>query len=910
MVLVSMAFSHASLICAKAGSIQIDDLRCEYINDPLGIGSPSPRLSWELKSTDRGQTQSAYEILVASSTDKLADDQGDLWDSGKVVSERSVQVPYAGANLHSGQRAFWKVRIWNQSGLESRFSPVATWEMGLLAPEDWRPAQWIARNEEKIDPLAPMLRRVFAVKKAVKQARVYVCGLGYYELHLNGSKLGDHLLDPAYTDYDRRVLYATYDVTAQLRSGQNALGVILGNGWYNMQTDVGWGFQNASWRNSPRVLLKLEIEFADGSRTDLVSDDSWQCSTGPIVYDNIYGGETYDARLEKLGWDQAGYDASQWKMTMIVSAPKGRLVAQAMPAIKAFDTLKPVALAEPKPGVWIFDFGQNLAGFAELRSSGPAGTKVVLKYGERVGTNGLLDVKDISEYHTLIGPGQQFQTDTYIIKGQGKERWHSRFDYHGFQYVEVTGFSGQPDLDSLRAVFIHSAVPEAGRFVCSNPVLNKIQHATRWSYLSNLQGYPTDCPQREKSGWTGDAHLAAEQAMYNFMPAAVYEKWLNDMSDLQWTNGELPAVVPTPGFGYDWGNGPAWDSAFLLIPEYLHEYYGDTRVLAEHYAGMKLYVDYLTGHATNGIVSIGLGDWVPVKTDTPVPVTSTAYYFKDAQIVSQTAALLGHTADAEKYAALAARIKSDFNREFYHAETGSYANGSQTALSCALYQGLVTPENRSLVLSNLVATVAETGGHIDTGILGAKYILNALLENGRADVAYRIVSQTNYPGWGWWMEQGATTLWEGWNGGGSRNHIMFGDVSAWFYKALAGINSDPAAPGFKHIIIRPNCVGNLSYVRATYDSIHGPIVSDWKLDRGKFNLHVEIPANTTATVYVPHAKVNEVREGSKLATKAPGIVAYRQEPDAAVFEIGSGSYQFSSPLAGKPNDLAADPAAN
>jgi alpha-L-rhamnosidase len=900
----------AGMICVFGAGLSIQKLRCEYLTNPLGIDCVHPRLSWELHSPGRGQEQSAYEILVASSRARLADDQGDLWDSGKVVSGQSVQIPYNGEALRSGQQVFWKVRVWDQAGAASRFSPPATWEMGLLSAQGWHPARWIARNLDKNDPLAPMLRRQFTLKKTVKRARVYVCGLGYYELHLNGRKVGDHHLDPAYTDYNRRVLYVTYDVTSQLHPGTNALGVILGNGWYNMQTDVGWGFQNASWRNSPRVLLKLEVDFADGSRTDLVSDASWQCSTGPIVYDNIYGGETYDARLEKPGWDQAGYDASQWKPAMIVSAPKGRLVAQAMPPVKAFEKLKPVALTEPKPGVWMFKFGQNLAGFSQLRVRGPAGTKIVLKYGEKVATNGLLDVKDISAYHTLTGPGQQFQTDTYILKGQGEESWHSHFDYDGFQYVEVTGFPGKPDLNSLCAVFIHSAVPETGHFVCSNPVLNKIQHATRWSYLSNLQGYPTDCPQREKSGWTGDAHLAAEQAMYNFMPAAVYENWLNDMSDLQWTNGELPAIVPTPGFGYDWGNGPAWDSAFLLMPEYLHEYYDDTRVLKDHYASMKLYVDYLTGHATNGIVSIGLGDWVPVKTDTPVPVTSTAYYFKDAQIVSQTAALLGHPGDAEKYAALAARIKSDFNREFYHADTGSYANGSQTALSCALYQGLVVPENRSLVLSNLVVAVAKTGGHIDTGILGAKYILNALLDNGRADVAYRIVSQTNYPGWGWWMEQGATTLWEGWNGGGSRNHIMFGDVSAWFYKALAGINSDPAAPGFKHIIIRPNCVGNLSYVRATYDSIHGPIVSDWKLDRGKFDLHVEIPANTTATVYVPHAKVDDVREGNTPAIKATGIAAYRQEPDAAVFEIGSGSYQFSSPLAAKPNNLAADTAAN
>ncbi len=877
-----------------AANLKIEELHCECMANPVGLDVAQPRLSWVLKSAERGQKQSAYRIRVASDEQILASNCGDLWDSGRVNSDETAQIAYDGRLLKSCQRVCWNVTVWDQGGHESAVSSTSSWEMGLLKASDWQPAKWIAGGEDKSQSSAPILRQELEINKKIKQARVYICGLGYYELHVNGSKVGDHLLDPAYTDYDRRVFYVTYDVTKLLRKGRNALGVVLGNGWYNMQTEVGWGFQNASWRKSPRLLLQCDVSFSDGTKTNWATDGSWRCSTGPIVYDNIYGGETYDARLEKPGWDVPGYDDSLWRAAQVVEAPTGRLVAQMMPPIKSAQVYKPVAFTEPKPGVYVIDFGQNLSGFAELRARGSAGTQVVMNYGERVGTNGLLDVSDISQFHTLNGVGQQFQTDTYILKGKGLETWHSSFDYDGFQYIEVRGFPGRPNLDSFRAIFVHSAVPEAGEFECSNPIFNNIQKATRRSYLSNLQGYPTDCPQREKSGWTGDAHLAAEQAMYNFMPVPVYEKWLNDLEDLQWTNGELPAIAPTPGFGYSWGNGPAWDSALFLIPSYLYEYYGDRRVFNDHYEAMKLYLDYLTSRATNGVVSIGLGDWVPVKTDTPVELTSTAYYFKDAVITAQAASLLGHPADAKKYNDLATEIKADFNAKFYDARRGVYGNGSQTALSCALYQGLVESSERPGVLSNLLAAVAGSDGHIDTGILGAKYILNALSESGRPDVAYEIAARTNFPGWGWWMQQGATTLWEGWNGGGSRNHIMFGDISAWFYKTLAGINADPAVPGFKHIIIRPNCVEDLTSACAKYDSVCGPIVSDWKIAHGRFKLLVEIPANTTATVYLPDAKVEDVFEGRALAVKARGIIAFRQEQGVAAFEIGSGRYEFTS----------------
>ena len=885
-----------ALTLPALASLSPERLRCEYLVNPLGIDTPQPRLSWVLESKQRGEKQTAYQILVASQEALLKSGTGDLWDTGTVTSDQTVQVVYAGKALPSSQRCYWKVRVWDKDGKTSAYSRPACWEMGLLSPQDWQ-GQWIAPTTD-IDSLpAPLLRRSFTLDGRIAQARAYICGLGYYELHINGKKIGDHLLDPGYTRFDRRALYVTYDVTEALRRGKNAVGVILGNGWYNVQTKAVWDFHKAPWRAAPKLLMQVRVEYADGRVETIGTDSRWATSTGPITFDSIYGGETYDARAEKPGWDTADYDDTGWAMARVVPPPGGKLTAQLMPPIKADKTLKPAKLTEPQPGVFVFDMGQNMAGFAELHLRAPAGTKVVMKYGERLGKDGMLERADIAQHVVKVDTNQQFQTDTYISDGSSSITHHaSRFTYHGFQYVEVTGFPGKPALDTLSGVFIHSAIPVAGEFECSNPLLNKIWQAGRWAYLSNLQSIPTDCPHREKNGWTGDAHLAAEQGLLNYAPAAVYTKWINDLGDEQRPSGELPGIVPTGGWGYKWGNGPAWDSSFLLIPFYLYQYCGDTRVLCDHYEGMKRYVDYLTSKAKNGIVDIGLNDWAPYKTSTPADITSTAYYYRDIQIVALTAGLMGNDADASKYKDLAASIQKAFNAKFYHADTGLYGNGSQTSLSCALYQGLVEPENKARVLSNLVAAVEKTNGHIDTGILGAKYLLNALLENGRADVAYRMASQKDLPSWGWWIEQGATTLWEQWNGTESRNHIMFGDISAWFYKALAGINPDPAAPAFKHFVIKPNVVGGLTSAEACYDSVRGRIVSDWEIEHGRFKLTVKVPANATATVWVPTSDPSSVIEGGRPAMKAEGVKDSRVEAGRAVFEIGSGTYHFIAPL--------------
>jgi alpha-L-rhamnosidase len=520
-----------------------------------------------------------------------------------------------------------------------------------------------------------------------------------------------------------------------------------------------------------------------------------------------------------------------------------------------------------------------------------------MKYGERLADDGLLDQAAIAQHVLRFDKKQRFQTDTYILKGEGVETWHSRFSYDGFRFVQVTGLTERPSKATLQAVFFHTAVPETGRFECSNPLLNRIWQATRMSYLGNLQGIPTDCPHREKNGWTGDAHLAAEQAMFNYFPAAVYTKWIQDLTDEQQPDGRLPGIVPTSGWGYKWGNGPAWDSALLLIPYYQYIYYGDTEILRRNYDAMKKYVEYLGGRANNGIVKIGLNDWAPFDTKTEAGITDTAYYYVDTKIVALAARVLGKKDEEQRYEELAAKIKQAFNAKFYKSDTGLYDNGSQTALSCALYQGLVEPANKERVLSNLVAAVQARNWHIDTGILGAKYLLNALTENGRADVAYRIAGQKDLPSWGWWIEQGATTLWEEWRGDASRFHVMYGDVAAWFYKALAGINPDPDAPGFKHFFVRPNVVGELTSARGEYQSIRGKIVSDWKVVNGEFQLLLVVPANTSATVSLPVAEVARVQESGGPAEKSARLRFLRAENQRTVFEAESGTYAFSGPLA-------------
>jgi alpha-L-rhamnosidase len=784
------------------------------------------------------------------------------------------------------------VRVWSDKDVQSNWSRPQKWEVGLPTARDWQSSVWIGREGPNAANPAPFLRKDFAIQGKVRRARIYASGLAYADIHLNGKCVNASTeRDPGYTNFDKRVLYVAYDVTAQLKEGKNAIGAVLGTGWYDVHDLATWRFERAPWRGRPRLRLLLAVDYADGRTEFIPSDTSWRATTGPILTDGIYTGETYDARKELPGWDQAGFDDRSWQSANELPAPKGKLVALRCPPVAITETFAPTKIAEPKPGVFVVDFGQNFSGHARLKLKGPAGTKVVMRYSERVGKDGMIERAEIDHFMTKADPPQPFQTDTYICKGEGTETWEQRFSYSGFRYMEVTGFPGRPAKENFLGCFAHTGMESAGAFECSNELFNKIQRATRYSYLSNAQSIPTDCPQREKNGWTGDAHLAAEAGLMNFRSESFYTKWLNDFADDQTEDGKVGVIVPSGGWGHGAFN-PAWDSAYPIIADDLYEYRGDLRVFGTHYDHLRRYVDALAAKLdAAGILKFdSLGDWVPWDTETPSTFTSTAFLYLDLKIVSKAAKLLGKLDDAKKYDDLALSVQRGFNNNFYEElAPGASAIDTQTASAIALYFGLTPDYRREKVLDSLIKNI-ERQGHLDTGILGAKYVLRVLSEAGRTDLAYKLVNRREQPGWGWWIDQGATTLWEDWKGESSLNHIMFGDVSNWFFQWIAGIRQSSDSPGFDSIVIEPHPIADLTWARATYDSPHGRFVCSWhKVPKG-LQLDVVIPANTQARLSTPGYGLPT--EHGRHIGSIPGVGFGRVSAARPEVFIASGSYSF------------------
>jgi alpha-L-rhamnosidase len=881
-------------------AITIESTSCEGEEHPLGLETTSPSFSWILFSREPGQHQSAYQLHISVDEQKLLNGQSLIYNSGKTISDQSIFVSAKNFKPDSKQRYFWRVRVWDKDGAVSEWSEPAWFEMGVLDKADWQ-AQWISaptlfdwravdgRRKEiakeaspELPEPAPIFRKEFSLQKKITSARAYISGLGYYELLLNGKKVGERLLDPAFTRYDKRALYVVYDVTQNLCQGDNALGVMLGNGWYDMSSRGVWGYDHAPWRADPTFILQLEAKFDDGSVERIVSDEAWKCAPGPIVFTELRQGEWYDARQEQPGWASPKFDDTGWHSVRSARGPEGRLAATSMPPTKERRAFKPKSIKAKNSGVYVVDFGQNMAGFVRLHVSGKEGTEIELKYGEELNEKGLVDQSEIGKFVA----NTPFQTDKYILKGEGVETWQPRFVYHGFQYVEVHGFPGTPNVENLTAVAVNTSFQPAGEFSCSNELFNSIQHSTLWSYMNNYVGYPTDCPQREKNGWTGDAQLAAEAGLFNFDSRTSYIKWMQDIADEQQPSGEFAAIIPTAGWGYYWGNGPAWDCAFLLIPWYIYLYTGDDSIIKENYEPMKRYVDFLTREKSkDGIVSWGLGDWCPAKTKTPSEITSTAYYFVDAQLMQRFAQVVGNSNDAKKYADLATSIRSAFIAKFVDSITGAVGNDSQTALGCALYQGLAPDALVEIIVEKLAEDVKENGNKLDYGILGSKYVPNALADFGYRNLVYAMINHTDFPGYGHWIEQGATTLWENWEGGGSLNHVMFGDVSAWFYKHLGGIQPDPNFPGFKHFFVRPFFPADLQWAKASYKSMYGLIKSEWTRTGDKVQLNINVPVNTTATVELP-------KESTLCSPAEAPAGKAEMDSNAVQYNLGSGEYCF------------------
>ena len=1063
------------LLCAvpsAAIGANMRDLKCEYRVNPLGIDVATPRLSWVLESAERGTLQTAYQILVSSSGEALARDDGDLWDSGRVESDQSIHVAYAGRPLKSRQRCFWKVRAWDNHGHASKWSEPARWSMGLLDASDWQAewigldggenpdcladAQWIwfpdesahtveasgktrffrravnlphgreisgARltiaapsvfaiwvNGEQVakgartifaqvseidlakhlnpgentiaisasvsdksenpsglicalsaefdagEPLlvpssadwkaaanettgweqpgfdgsgwviakdlgkngtppfakvpgdefrrlpARMLRREFSVDRKITRATAYMCGLGLSGLYINGRRIGDRVLSPGLTDYSKRCLYVTYDVTGSLTGGPNAVGVVLGNGRFFAPrrtaptSSVTYGY--------PKLLIQIEIEYDDGSTKTIVSDGSWKLTCdGPVRENNEYDGEVYDARKQMKDWSRPGFDDSTWQAAAIVDAPEGVLSSEIAEPIRAMDTLRPTAITSPGPGVHIFDMGQNMVGLCRLRVNGPRGTRVQMKHAEKLTPTGTLYLDNIRSAKV---------TDTYILKGDGVEVYEPRFTYHGFRYVEVTGFPGAPDLSALEGVVIHDALERTGEFSCSSPLVNRIYRNIVWGVRGNYRSIPTDCPQRdERQGWFGDRAQVSKGEMYIFGNAALYTKWIRDMEDSQLADGGMPDLAPA--FWPFYTNSITFPTAALVIPGHLYSIYGDLRILSSHYGMMKKWIDKASATLTDHTMPRDTyGDWCvpPESLDmiwsadpnrvTNPELVSTAYFYYDLRLIARYAALLGKSDDATKYTDLADQVRDAFNAKFFDPATGVYGNGTQTSSVLPLAYGLVPEDHREQVLDHLVGNIlVKSDRHIGTGMIGCQWLMRVLSDNGRPDVACKLATQTTYPSWGYMVKQGATTVWELWNGDhgdplmNSGNHVMqIGDLLTWLHEYVAGIAPDETRPGFKHIIMRPRVVGNLTSAKAWHRSIYGRIASDWKLKNGVFEWKIEVPANTTATVYIPTSDAQSVTETGKPAATAPGVKLLRTEGSYAVFEIASGRYSF------------------
>lgn len=907
------------------------NLKCEYRENPLGIDVFQPVLSWQIETSGRNWKQSAYEIKVAGSKDLLEQDKGDIWESGKNHSSESVNIRYEGAKLISRKRYYWKVRVWDSNGKRSPWSDTAYWVCGIFEPSEWQ-AKWISSRyvEAKqgrlqiperarvILPMTPdtaalLLRKEVNVAKQPVNATAFVCGLGYYELYLNGKKVGDHVLDPNFTDYTARVNFVSYDVLNYIETGKNAIGVMLGNGWYNLPTPDLFQNEKACWKSAPKLLLNIFIEFSDGTTQTIVSDDTWRWNTGEIIFNCIRGGETIDHQKKKPGWKNAGYNDLLWETVVEVPAPFGKLSAQNMPPMCVSESIEPVKMWEPEQGVFVIDFGKNITGWVRLKVAGEEGQTITLQYNEKLLKDSTLNTNN-SRSHTW----GRFQTDIFILNGEGTEIFEPRFTYHGFRYVQLTGLKNPPDIDCIVAQSVHTDLPHAGKFECSNIRLNQLQKAVKRTLLNCIHSLPGEEPTREKMGWTQDGQNTMESYIYNFDAATSYTKYMRDLIDAQESNGHVPPIAPTAGWGgLQTGNetgffhtaantiycdDPWWGATLAVVANKLYEYYGNSRIIEEAYKPMKRYVDFLTSTADNNIIKWSLGDWCDKEHTwkggpglTPVELTSTAGYYYLTKILVRNAAFLGERQDSGKYSRLAECIKVSFNQKFLNPKNGLYGGGSQTAQTIALSSGLVPDSLRAKAEAILISDIVKNDYHTTCGFIGIMPEMSYLAENSYTETAYKMLTQEETPGWLYMVENETSTLGEQLYCRNDNFHHPFGAcIGSWLYAYLAGIRPDPNMPGFKQFIINPGIVEDVTWASSEYNSTFGKIISEWEIEDGNFNFNFSIPANSSATVYIPAKKENSVKEGNSIASKSEGVNFIKMENGKAVFQVGSGNYQFTS----------------
>ncbi len=877
-------------------------LRCEYRVDPLGADETSPRLSWIVESDRRNQIQTAYRILVASSPGVLAEDRGDLWDTGRVESGETINVVYEGERLESRMRCYWKVQVWDAEGRPSPWSEPAFWSMGLLGESDWQ-ADWIgydrpreAEPEEETLDLTPAryVRTTFRSGKSVHRATAFVTALGLCDVYLNGARISEDYFNPGWTDYAKRVYYRTYDVTGMIRSGENTMGAVLADGWFSGY--LGWR-QDVRDHYGSRLRLRaqLHIEYTDGSEEVIASGPDWKAATGPLREVDLYMGEAYDARLEMEGWASPGFDDAGWESVDTGADVEPALQAHPGPPVRAVAEFTPVTITEPRRGAYVVDLGQIFSGVVRISVRGRPGQEITIRHAERLNPDGTIYTENLRGARA---------TDYYICRGDGTETWSPRFTFHGFQYVELTGLSEPPTEETVTGIALTSDTPLAGTFECSEPMLNRLRQNIFWTQAANFIDIPTDCPQRdERLGWTGDAQVYVRAAAMNSDVQPFFTKWLVDLEDAQRADGQFPTVAPLKISGDD--GGPAWADAGVICPWTIYEVYEDKRLLARHYDSMKRFIEFCKGRSTPDLLPPedfhAFGDWLNIQADTPHEVIYTAYFAWSTKLTARAAEVLGRMSEAAEYNTLFEGIRSAFNRA-YVQEDGRILGDTQTCYVLALAFDLVEGDRREQAAEHLVSRIRERDWHLSTGFVGTKDLMLVLSKIGATDVAYRLLHNDTFPSWGFTVKQGATSIWERWDGWTPENgfqdpgmnsfaHYSFGAVYQWMVENIGGIRTD--GPGYRQIIIAPRPDGRITWARVGYNSIRGPIRSQWRTEGLTLNLDVTIPANTTARIVIPTVDPGQVTESGKAVGEAEGVEGVSVEAGRVIVTVGSGTYHFA-----------------
>jgi hypothetical protein len=902
--------------CPSLADLKIGTTLCEYLENPVGIDNATPQLSWTISSGLRNVKQTAYRIIVADDSLLLQKDDGNIWDSKKVISEQSIQVEFGGNALKPLKTYYWKVMVWDNYGNTSGWSKTARWQMGLLTKSDWEGAQWIGYNKipaaDVIVPALenwddkrwnlgsdtlPILRKEFIAAKAVKNASVYICGLGQFELSINGKKIGDHFLDPGWTRFDKHALYVTFNVTDNVKQGNNAIGVMLGNGFYYIPGERYHKLKGQF--GYPKLICRLVIQYQDGTEDNIVSDGSWKAAPGPVTFSSIYGGEDFNANLKQAGWNEAGFNDNAWRKAVIVDGPP-QLDAQVQSPLKIFETFNVKSVTQPKPGVWVYDMGQNASAIPFISVQGKMGSVVKITPGE------LLDDKGFVT-QAAIGSPVFFN---YTLNGKGTENWQPQFMYYGFRYIQIEGGipEGQTNTDGLpvilgvKSLHTRNAAERTGSFTCSNELFNKTFHLIDWAVQSNMASVFTDCPHREKLGWLEETNLMGGSIQYNYDLATLFHKVVRDMEHSQTEDGLIPDIAPEYVlFSDGFRDSPEWGSSGIILPYDIYKWYNDKKTLAESYSMMKRYTLYLDKKAKGHILYFGLGDWYDIGPKnpgysqlTPLGLTSTATFYYDLKIMTETAHILGNFTDEKWFKTTADSVKVAYNNKFFNKSTFQYGTGSQTANAMSIFMGLVAPEYEKKVLANIISDIRAHKNGVTAGDIGFHYLLKVLNDEGRSDVIFDMNSRSDVPGYGYQIARGATALTESWQANriSSNDHFMLGHLMEWFYTGLAGIGQEDNSSGYKQVVIRPEIVGDVTSARASYKSPYGVIINDWHKTGGLFEMHTEIPVNSSAIIYLPSARASEITESGKKLDQIKNIKILGYREGKTLLKVGSGSYSF------------------